>query len=403
MDDLGAIASGVQEGQTAEERVQALQQSFDRFMQESTKLELSYRSLVEKKDRALQAKVEELDAAARYLDSILRNMAQGMLFVATSGIVTAYNLSCEKILNKEKTDVLGKHFSAVFSDTLFGFSLSQALQTGTAPEKCEVSFQGERWVEVCCTFTARPEESAKGLLILLRDVTKERCLQKIAGRNDRMKELGEMAASVAHEIRNPLGGIKGFASLLCRDLQDRPDLALMAKQMVEGCTILEKLVEEVLAYSRPVHLQPEVIDLSCLLQDIAQMVEVDPAFGKDFHLQMEGESVRVCLDCHSVKRALLNLIINAAQSMEYKEKAKLLWKKEGERVRICLVDQGSGIPKENLEKIFSPFFTTKAQGNGFGLSEVYKIVQAHGGSIAVDSEVGVGTTFTIDLPITPHL
>src|SRR5262249_3034973 len=128
----------------------------------------------------------------------------------------------------------------------------------------------------------------QGLLILLRDITKLRRLQQSADRHDRLKELGELAAHLAHEIRNPLGGIKGFANLLQQELHERPDLQQMASFIVQGADDLNQFVSNVLVYARPFHLHVERVDLVLLIEELKQLLQADSAWGAQINFMVES-------------------------------------------------------------------------------------------------------------------
>ena len=214
------------------------------------------------------------------------------------------------------------------------------------------------------------------------------------------KELGEMAAMVAHEIRNPLGGIKGFASLLQRDLKNDPELEQMAGYIVEGTDNLNRLVTNVLNYSRPIVPNIESTDLVALVKDLRQLISADHAVDPSVEIIIETAKpvLYAPIDPQFIQSAFLNLIVNAIQAMPQGGILKIILDEENGAAVLKVSDTGVGIQEDNLEKIFSPFFTTKPQGNGFGLSEVHKVIQAHGGTIDVQSAIGKGTQFTIRLP-----
>ena len=209
-----------------------------------------------------------------------------------------------------------------------------------------------------------------------------------------------MAAAVAHEIRNPLGGIEGFASLLERDLSSTPKSQSMARQIVEGSRTLNRLVSNVLHYARPMEIQATHTDLVAVLQDVKSLIEADSNVSAniDCVLQAPVEAPMAYVDRQLLKSALINLVLNAAQAMPDGGTITLALQMEEGAPVLKVSDTGEGISAGNLEKIFSPFFTTKQDGNGFGLSEVHKIVQAHNASIDVASELDHGTVFSIRLP-----
>ncbi|SCA63671.1 hypothetical protein SCG7086_AZ_00080 [Chlamydiales bacterium SCGC AG-110-P3] len=409
---LQEVAQGMSACHTPEEKISTLLEAFELFSKETSRLESAYRSLqqqfssvnteLEETNRTLNAKVLELDVTTNYLQSILENMSQGILFVGVTGAITTYNKAAEGMLRHATENVLWRSYRDTFSDTFFGFSMKDALATSTVPATTYVTTDDGRELAVSSTASSHHDASAQGLILLIRDITELRHLQTIASRSDRMKELGEMAASVAHEIRNPLGGIKGFASLLVRDLADRTELCQMAEYIVEGTITLDRLVTDVLNYSRPVQMQLETTDLSEVLRNVCTFIEADHSLGSNIALHLSCDDiVEVALDQQMFRSAILNLLVNGAQAMPDGGTLTIALRKGTRRATVTVHDTGTGIAPENLENIFSPFFTTKPEGNGFGLPEVYKVVQAHGGAIDATSTVEAGTTFTITLPLKP--
>lgn len=402
LSQLQKLAQRASENKTSEEKISDLTRSFELFSRETARLESAYR-LLQQKFKTVNL---ELDQANRKMNSILGNMTQGILFIELSGMVSIYNESAERILEIKKTDIFSCSYWDTFEDKIFGFSMQEALTTKKAPETTSVSLKrkegSKQELEVSTTFVSKGDPSMQGLIVLLRDITEIRHLQVIANRNDRMKELGEMAASVAHEIRNPLGGIKGFASLLCRDLKDRPELKNMAEYIVEGARTLDRLVTAVLNYSRHQQMHIAPVDVTSLLHTIADLVKADDNLNHNLIVTLETsqKDLTIPLDAQMFKNALLNLIVNATQAMPEGGSITLSATTKEQQAIIAVSDTGVGIAKENLEKIFSPFFTTKTQGNGFGLAEVHKIIQAHNGVIEVESEENRGTTFTMKIPLT---
>lgn len=364
----------------------------------------------------LYAKIAELDSSKYYLEAILSNITQGILFIDLNGMVTAYNPAAEKILGKASQEVLYHAFWDIFSDDAFGFSFKQTLQSKKTPQAAFIDWTGKNGVKVelevevtfvetngsLCAVAGQSTTQApiQGVLILLRNVTEFRRLQIAANRADRLKELGEMAARVAHEIRNPLGGIRGFASLLQQDLKDRPELEQMAGQIVEATDGLNQIVTQVLNYTRSLQPHYESLDLVPFMGEIIQLIRADRAFSPNIDCQFETnvESLTVPADAQMLKSAFLNLLVNGLQAMPEGGILKITLSQQNDAAVIVISDTGVGIAEENLDKIFSPFFTTKEKGNGLGLAEVQKVILAHGGSIEVISLTGNGTVFTIKIP-----
>ncbi len=384
------------------------------------KLETAYAALRNRYDgldqelrmanNTLMDKIQELNFFTGYLNSILSHISQGLLFINTSGVVTTYNPAAETTLHKPQKDVLFLQFWHSFSDTFFGFSLKEVLQKKKGPESpitIQVEFQkgDPRELEVNSSFVAkaRPgqQDPLEGLIVLVKDVTEFRKLEQIAQRKNRLNALGEMASMVAHEIRNPLGGIKGFASLLEKDLADRPDLQKMAAYILKGTDNLNTTVTRILDYSRPLQMQVKMTDLTVLLNDLKLHLLTDENVAGKAEILIEciEKHLHAPIDTDSMRSALLNLVFNAVQAMPQGGKIVLSLSQDATQAIIEIKDSGIGIPPDNLKKIFSLFFTTRSDGNGFGLAEVQKAVQAHDGTISVDSVVDQGTTFTIKLPL----
>nr|MBA3817065.1 PAS domain S-box protein [Parachlamydiaceae bacterium] len=369
----------------------------------------------------LQHKVSELDLITEYLNSILNNINQGIIFVDLQGLITTYNHAAETIIGIKRELVILNYFWDIFGDRTFGFSMEEALASHPIPNTLCTDYNSPNGLhfelEVSTTllihndnssdFSSRHSATSQpslGILVMIRDITDIRRLQFQASRNDRMKELGGMAAQVAHEIRNPLGGIKGFASLLKRDLCDNPPLQQMANYIVEGTDNLNRLVTQVLDYARPYHPHFEKIDLPILLKEVQQHVLADENINnQNVEIVVESSATAwVFLDQQLFKSAILNLIVNAIQAMPQGGKLTLSIKNKRNEIILTIADTGIGISSENIIKVFSPFFTTKPEGNGFGLAGVQKIIQAHEGTIDVTSTPGKGTSFVIKLQKAPE-
>lgn len=407
--------------QSQQQKIETLTKAFELFSAHAERLEKSYAALKEQFQRLnieyenvfgqLNQKLHELDAITYYLNSILSNISQGIFFIDLNGCVTTYNEAAQTILKIPSDKILFHPFWDHFADEAFGFSMREALglqePTGITYASFDSPLGTKLELEVETSFVLRQGEkkgtavdAMQGMIMLLRDITEIRALQRVANRNDRLKELGEMAAMVAHEIRNPLGGIKGFASLLQRDLKDNPEMAQMAKYIIEGTDNLNRLVTTILNYARPIQPKVEMTDLVTLVKDLFQLIQADSNFQSKIKCEFNTRynQMIVPADPQLLKSALLNLAVNSMQAMPDGGVLTFgLDSSEGQAV-IKVSDTGIGIPSENLKKLFTPFFTTRTNGNGFGLAEVLKIVQAHGGTVDVKSEVDKGTEFTLKIP-----
>lgn len=355
--------------------------------------------------------IQNQSSTIELMSTIMNSIPQGMLFIDLQGIVAIYNPIAEELLAVASQKVLSLPFWHNFPDDFFGFSLKEALRTALFPPIAGFSATTIKGniAELEFTFSAAYDQQGAcrnfmGITVLMRDVSQIRQLQLMAMRHNRMHELGEMAAMVAHEIRNPLGGIKGFASLLERDLTDQPNLKEMANYIIQGTNSLDRLVTRVLHYARPIQLQLHPTDILALINELVGHVKADIGLSRksDIATFFPASSIMLLIDPLFIRAALLNLIVNGLQAMPQGGRLSISVTTTEDQALIAIADMGIGIPEENLEKIFSPFFTTKSEGSGFGLSETHKNIQVHGGAITVASKVGMGTTFTIFLPFGHH-
>lgn len=339
---------------------------------------------------------------AHFYEMLLDSVAQGIFYVRLDGTVALMNETAAQWLKVNKQNCLLKKFWVRFPDDLFGFSLKESLTFALAQKLIYKKINGFN-LEISCSFFFDGPKIEHGLLIVLRDLSEMQKLRDLCSRGERMKELGEMTARAVHEIRNALGPLRGFASLLYRDLSGQKHLQEMALTLIEGAKALETLSVRILQFARPVAIEPRSLELGAYLKKVASHVRVDPAFPPNVRLEVHvpQEPLLAPIDPDALKSCLLNLIYNSFQAMEEQGGALLvsLLKPHEHFCTIDVSDNGCGIEEELLDQIFSPFFTTKEKGNGLGLVESQKIVKAHGGQLEVRSQKGRGTTFTMTLPL----
>ena len=218
----------------------------------------------------------------------------------------------------------------------------------------------------------------------------------------RLASLGRLAAGVAHEIRNPLSSIKGFATYFKERYRDNPDDQKTSEIMIQEVDRLNRVITQLLEFARPPVIQKKRASLQSLIQHSLKMIERQ-ASAKQIQVlsRLPPEIKEVDLDPDGINQVLLNLYLNAVEAMDPGGKLSVsLSMDEGSAwIKIMVSDTGSGISKEDLEHIFDPYFTTKQTGTGLGLAIVHKIIEAHGGEVRAESEVGRGTTVTVLLPL----
>ncbi len=219
-------------------------------------------------------------------------------------------------------------------------------------------------------------------------------------RAEHFATLGELAAGLAHEIRNPLAGIAGVIEIIGRDLPPNSPARSVIKDTKEEAVQINRILTELLEIARPKPPQFRIGDL-CTTVEHAVMFARQQAITKRIMVELEIKDVipPVEHDPNQINQVLLNLLLNAIQSMDKAGVIRVSLESDEDDVRITVADEGKGIPPENVPNIFRPFFTTKGHGTGLGLSLARRMVEAHGGHIDVTSVVGKGTQFRVELPV----
>ena len=224
-------------------------------------------------------------------------------------------------------------------------------------------------------------------------------------RRERLAALGEMAAGVAHEIRNPLGGIKLLTNLLDKDLADRPDAHRLVRKVATGVNTVESIVTGILEFGRPRDPQPGVVDLEGLIRETLDLAADRIAERRvTIEIQPQRPGLTLVSDAGLIKQALLNLVLNAIDAAGSAADRPAwvgiaLAERPPGHLSIAVSDSGSGVPAELMDRIFNPFFTTKQTGTGLGLAIVHQTAEALGGSIQVAAGAGGGAVFTLCLPL----
>ena len=229
-----------------------------------------------------------------------------------------------------------------------------------------------------------------------------RRLQEEIRRNEKLAAIGDLAAGVAHEIRNPLSSIKGIASYFNNKSYEGSEDKEMAGVMIEETDLVSRVISELLEFARPAELHRRPSDLNVLLQHSVRLVQQEAAAQSvQIQLDLFSGPLMAEVDPDRLAQCFLNLYLNALQAMEKGGRLTIVSSgKEKEQVAVEVKDTGLGIPSEDVNKIFDPYYTTKPKGTGLGLAIVNKIIEAHQGQIKVRSAPGQGTVFSILLPRT---
>jgi two-component system sensor histidine kinase HydH len=273
----------------------------------------------------------------------------------------------------------------------------------------DVSLTGAEGVNYSLHLSSMPvynqDSVFMGRVLLMYDLSELKKLQREIQRHDRLVALGKMAAGVAHEVRNPLSSIKGFATLLGSRFKDGSREHEAAELLVQEAERLNRSITELLNYARPTALQKQEVNIGDLVSSSLKLISSDAqALGVKISLNIVRDIPGIFADKDRINQVLLNLYLNGLQAMEDSSREKLLrvsvHPAEAEGfIEIEVQDSGKGIPREDLEKILDPYFTTKPDGTGLGLALAYKIIDEHNGTIRFQSTEGHGTTVSVRLPV----
>ena len=244
--------------------------------------------------------------------------------------------------------------------------------------------------------------TSMGHMILFRDLTEIQELKREVERTQRLASLGRLAAGIAHEIRNPLSSIKGFATYFRERYRDVPEDQKTAEIMVQEVERLNRVIGQLLEFARPMSVRKKPTSIQTVIQHSLKMIERD-AQAKNINIRtkLSPEIQEVSIDPDRMNQVFLNLYLNGIEAMEDGGtlSVDLYPDEDGRQIKISVSDTGTGIDKEDLVHIFDPYFTTKQSGTGLGLAIVHKIIESHQGEVKVESEPGKGTIVTIILPV----
>jgi PAS domain S-box-containing protein len=392
-------------------------EAFKYFDKTTTALNQAYRTLeakiddlrseLEEKNRLLSGTVAEATRVKNFLSQILENMSSGVIAIDTSEKITLFNKMAGIITGFNPHRCINKLYSEIFSEqSLPEHSLPKTLHSEKTVYKQEKSIltkdRKPKPVLFSTLVILNENEEIVGAVEIFEDLTEIKKLQEEIRRHQTLVELGEMAADIAHEIRNPLGGIGGFATLLDRDLEGDPDKQKLVRRIIEGIDGLNKITSDALLYSKKMEPDFRPVNIKQIVQDALGLVapEADNG-GIKIEFLHPYEDIEVSLDPDLFKRMLINLLKNAFKAMPDGGilSINLAWKLLHNQLSLKIKDTGVGIEKDNLPKIFNPFFTTDSKGTGLGLAIVRRIAEVHNGTVKVESEIGKGSEFTINIPI----
>lgn len=358
---------------------------------------------------------QQAETLRTFNEDIIQNMTNGLIAIDQHGHITAFNPAASAMLGRQMAEVMlrpmdqvlgtAKELIDVFNKTLAS-GQPQAHQEITVYQPTGQALP----ISVNTAPLGREQESQEmaGAVAVLENLSELKALEAERRRLDRLAALGQMAAVVAHEIRNPVAGIAAGVEYLARNAPEG-SVEYEGAAMIQGeIKRVNRILEDILFVARPLQLNLSDEALPDIIDNVIQRCQPQIVAGQiTVSTEHQADLPRLKLDSQRLEQVFTNLIVNATQAMQIGGHLVLQSRLEpsnGSRpedwVTITIADDGPGIPPEVQQRIFEPFFTTKAKGTGLGLSVARRIIEEHHGSISAESQPGQGTRFTIKLPVT---
>lgn len=352
--------------------------------------------------QAYRSAHSSLKKVTLFSERLAENMPIGLLALDASGKIAALNKNGEFLLGIKGNEVLGLQTSQCLPVSFVGLTQKLKDHSGVFETEldCILADGLHLPLEVIAAPLSERGDSNSELVILFRDLTEIKELKKEIVRSQRLAAIGRLAAGVAHEIRNPLSSIKGFATYFRERYQDVAEDQKIASIMIQEVERLNRVIGQLLEFARPLEVQKTSVSLKDLFQQSVKMVEEDAhQKGITIKLDVFHDPDQAWIDSDRMKQILLNLYLNSIEAMDSGGNLKISSAVKGNMLEINIQDDGKGIPKGDIGSIFDPYFTTKFTGTGLGLAIVHKIVEALGGQISVQSELELGAVFSLKIPI----
>ncbi len=344
-----------------------------------------------------------LQEARDYTRQVIGSMAHGVLSIDANGRVASHNRQAVILLGLPEDDLDGFDLHQVFDFETVG--ISGTLASGIPVLNHEFDRNGSSPNPIPMMLTVTPiwdeNDNPNGAVVVIRDMSAIKQLEEQVRRTEKLAALGSLAAGVAHEIRNPLSSIRGFAYLLGKSCGEAAPEREYADVMVREIDRINLVVTDLLNFARPMTLEPESTHIGDLIDHVVSLVSQDAGDrGIDIDVDCGDGLPPMQLDPNQITQALLNMMLNAVHAMESGGTIRIVARRQpdGSTMAIYVEDSGPGIPPDDLDRIFEPFYTTRERGTGLGLAIVRKIAENHNGQALVASPPPgktVGTRVTL--------
>ncbi len=369
---------------------------------------------IAQKEEVIQHLTRRLEDVKNFTESIIQSIGSGIIITEMNDTITYVNKAGERILGYDKQELMGRPFG------IFSLKEKQSAIPSFLNNPDDMDTRKEGWMrkkdhtEFPVGFTINNHLSIRGerigKIVVFRDLTNVYKIQEEILRMDRLVSLGKLASGIAHELRNPLAGIKTTAQALGEEMSGDDSRREYLHRITKEIDRLNDLLKTFFSFAKPQNLNL----VHCYIKDIIneiipflikEIADKGIHFVEAYHPQLP----KIKVDKTQMHQVFLNLFLNAIQAMPSGGELKIeaspmisdpLKEFKQNFIRVVISDTGRGIPSQIVHKIFDPFFTTKPKGIGLGLSITYQIIKKHGGTIKVESEWERGTSFIINLPET---
>ena len=356
-------------------------------------------------DIRLLAATQSLANLRALHERIVESIRSGVVTTDLQGRIFTFNAAAEEITGYKQENLRGKDASILFGE--FGGMASTALaavENDRPSPRFEADCLTSEGMRLRLGFSISPlfleSGETSGMVITFQDLTQVRALEESSRRQDRLAAIGRMAASIAHEIRNPLAAMRGSIQMLRSEMDDNSEQTELMEIILRESDRLNGIITDFLSYARPRSMIRLRVDVGDLLHQTFALLRHSPEIGMDQEIveELPGEPLFADADSDQLKQVFWNLSRNALQAMPNGGTLRAnLHMNSNDRLRITFSDTGRGMSPEQVEHLFEPFSSTTG-GTGLGLSIVYQIIREHGGTINVRSRRGEGTTISIELP-----
>jgi two-component system sensor histidine kinase PilS (NtrC family) len=360
-------------------------------------------------DVRLQAARKSLANLRALHERIVASIRSGVVTTDLEGRIYTFNAAAHEITGYTEAAIRGQDASILFGEMKDHVPEAlRAAEKGATSPRFETSCLTSEGMRLRLGYTISPLNSeageTTGMVITFQDLTQVRSLEETSRRQDRLAAIGRMAASIAHEIRNPLAAMRGSIQMLRSEVESDSSQAQLMEIILRESDRLNQIITDFLSYARPRSLVQARVDVGDLLHQTFALLRHSPEIGANQIVEAEvpPEPIFANADEGQLKQVFWNLARNALQAMPQGGTLRAaLEQNANDRLRIAFSDTGRGMTPDQVEHLFEPFSSTTG-GTGLGLSIVYQIIRDHGGTINVRSREGQGTTITVELPMTTN-